>query len=193
MSASDKTTPEMSEEEMSDRVIRLVFCGDQNRFREICDALRAQLPEGTAAVLRGSAVTGERWDDGAPFDAEGQGTSDLDLTLIGAEAINLFKADGFYITLVHSKPLSDKDLDIAPDLMPLREKLQRMVKRPVNIQATRDFVRFLRGDLICQPYRFAMAYKAATSHRTADRRNVIPALGAPAPGAAARQAARQSP
>jgi hypothetical protein len=27
-----------------------------------------------------------------------------------------------------------------------------MVKRPVNIQATRDFVMYLRGDLLGQPY-----------------------------------------
>jgi hypothetical protein len=152
LNASDKTTSEMSEEEMRDRVIRLAFGGDPNLFREFCDTLRERLPAGAGAVLRGSAVTGERWDDGAPFDAEGPGTSDLDLTLIGAEAINLFKAEGFFIPMVHSKPLSDKDPDIAPDLVPLRETLQRIANRPVNIQATRDFVRFLRGDLIGQPY-----------------------------------------
>jgi hypothetical protein len=142
----------MSEEEMRERVIRLAFSSDPNLFREFCDTLREQLPANTGAVLRGSAVTGERWDDGAPFDAEGPGTSDLDLTLIGAEAINLYKSDGFYIPLIHSKPLSDEAPDIAPDLVPLREKLQRIAKRPVNIQATRDFVRVLRGDLIGQPY-----------------------------------------
>jgi hypothetical protein len=142
----------MGEKEMRDRVIRLAFGGDPNLLQEFCDALRTQLPRGTVVALRGSAVTGERWDDGAPFDAEGPGASDLDLTLIGAEAIDLYKADGFYVPMIHSKPLSDKDPDIAPDLAPLREKLQRMVRRPVNIQATRDFVMFLRGDLIGQPY-----------------------------------------
>lgn len=54
--------------------------------------------------------------------------------------------------MVHSKPLSDKDPDIAPDLIPLRERLQAMLHRPVNIQATRDFVMYLRGDLAGQPY-----------------------------------------
>jgi hypothetical protein len=97
-------------------------------------------------------VTGVRHADGAPFDADGPGTSDLDLTLIGEEAIGLYILDGFYVPMVHSKPLSDKDPDIAPDLVPLREKLQGMVGRPVNIQATRDFVMYLRGDLIGQPY-----------------------------------------
>jgi hypothetical protein len=114
--------------------------------------VESHLPAGTSVVLRGSAVTGERWDDGAPFDADGPGTSDLDLTLVGDEAINLYNAEGFYVPLIHSKPLSDKDPDIAPLLVPLREKLQKMVRRPVNIQATRDFVMYLRGDLIGQPY-----------------------------------------
>jgi len=142
----------MSEEEMRERVIRLAFGGDPRRFQEFCDVLRAELPEGTGAALRGSAVTGVRYDDGAPFDADGPGTSDLDLTLLGDEAIKLYILDGFYVPKIHSKPLSDKDPDIAPDLIPLREKLQRMVGRPVNIQATRDFVMYLRGDLIGQPY-----------------------------------------
>jgi len=142
----------MSEEEMRERVIRLAFGGDPRRFQEFCDVLRAELPECTGAVLRGSAVTGVRYDDGAPFDADGPGTSDLDLTLLGDEAIKLYILDGFYVPKIHSKPLSDKDPDIAPDLIPLREKLQRMVGRPVNIQATRDFVMYLRGDLIGQPY-----------------------------------------
>jgi hypothetical protein len=141
-----------SEEEMRGRVIRLAFGGEPARLQEFCDLLRAELPKGTGAVLRGSAVTGVRFDDGAPFDADGLGTSDLDLTLLGNEVIDLYILDGFYVPKIHSKPLSDKDPDIAPDLVPLREKLQRMVKRPVNIQATRDFVMYLRGDLIGQPY-----------------------------------------
>jgi hypothetical protein len=152
MAEDEAKAGEKGDQEIRDRVIQLVFGGDLNLFREFCDVTRAHLPRGTGAVLRGSAVTGERWVDGAPFDAEGPGTSDLDLTLIGSEVIKLYKANGFYVPLIHSKPLSDKDPDIAPDLIPLREKLQQLVKRPVNIQATRDFVKFLRGDLIGQPY-----------------------------------------
>ena len=53
---------------------------------------------------------------------------------------------------IHSKPLSDKDPDIAPALVPLRQRLMAMVGRPVNIQATRDFVMHLRGDVLGQPY-----------------------------------------
>jgi hypothetical protein len=49
--------------------------------------------------------------------------------------------------------LSDKeDPAIAPELVPLRQKLMMMVGRPVNIQATTDLVMFLRGDLLGQPY-----------------------------------------
>ena len=152
MNDDKKKEGEESEDEMRERVIRLAFGGDPARLQEFCDVLRAELPQGTGAVLRGSAVTGVRFDDGAPFDADGPGTSDLDLTLLGSEVIGLYILDGFYVPKIHSKPLSDKDPDIAPDLVPLREKLQQMVKRPVNIQATRDFVMHLRGDLIGQPY-----------------------------------------
>ncbi|MEO6214335.1 MAG: hypothetical protein ABIP65_11965, partial [Vicinamibacterales bacterium] len=49
-------------------------------------------------------------------------------------------------------PLSDEDPDIAPDLVPLRGRLMKMVGRPVNIQGTRDFVMYLRGEVIGQPY-----------------------------------------
>lgn len=145
-------TEELTDEEKRERIIQLAFGGDPQRLEEFLNVLRAELPEGTGAVLRGSAVTGTRWNDGAPFDADGPGTSDLDLTLVGDEAIKLYILDGFYIPMVHSKPLSDKDPDIAPDLVPLRERLQKMVNRPVNIQATRDFVMYVRGELIGQPY-----------------------------------------
>ena len=142
----------MSDEEMRARVIELAFGGDPARFEEFCEVVRASVPEGTTVVLRGSAVTGERWDDGAPFDADGPGTSDLDLTLVGEEVLGCFILDGFYLPGVHTKPLSDKDPDIAPELVPLRERLVAMTGRPVNIQATRDIVMKVRGDWFGQPY-----------------------------------------
>jgi hypothetical protein len=142
----------LSEEEMRERVIRLAFGGDARRFEEFCRIVREAIPPDTCVVLRGSSVTGVRYDDGAPFDADGPGTSDLDLTLVGVEVLGHYILDGFYIPGVHTKPLSDKDPDIAPELTPLRDKLVAMVKRPVNIQATRDFVMQLRGDLMGQPY-----------------------------------------
>jgi len=146
------TEGELTEAEKRDNVIRLAFGGREDRFRAFCDEIRAAIPEDTGVVLRGSAVTGERWKDGRPFDADGPGTSDLDLTLVGDKVIGLFKVTGFFVPGVHSRPVSEEDPDIAPDLVPLRQKLMAMVGRPVNIQATRDFVMYLRGELIGQPY-----------------------------------------
>src|ERR1044071_1200321 len=152
MTDDKKKSGDDSEDEMRDRVIRLAFNGEPARLQEFCDILRAELPPGTCVVLRGSSVTGVRYDDGAPFDADGPGTSDLDLTLVGTEVLGHYILDGFYIPGVHTKPLSDKDPDIAPELVPLRDRLVAMVKRPVNIQATRDIVMQLRGDWMGQPY-----------------------------------------
>jgi hypothetical protein len=144
---------ELSEERKRNNVIRLVFGGDAEKFREFCDVVRDGIPPGVGAVLRGSSVTGERWKDGAAFDANGPGTSDLDLTLIGGDALKMFRLDGFYVPGLHSRPLSDKeDPAIAPELVSFRQKLIMMVGRPVNIQATGDLVMFLRGDLLGQPY-----------------------------------------
>lgn len=143
----------MTQEEMRERVIRLVFDGSRRRYDEFCGVVRDAVPPGTTAVLRGSCVTGERWKDGAAFDAEGPGTSDMDLTLVGAEAVKLFSLTGFFVPSVHSRPLSDEeDPGIAPTLVPLRERLVAMTGRPVNIQATRDIVMYLRGDVLGQPY-----------------------------------------
>ena len=137
---------------MRSNVVSLVFGGETDRFEAFCDAVRTVLPASTSAVLRGSAVSGVRWKDGAPFDADGPGTSDLDLTLVGPDLLELYSLDGFFVPGVHSKPLSDDDPAIAPALVPLRERLMAMVGRPVNIQVTRDIVMFLRGDLLGQPY-----------------------------------------
>ena len=148
---SDQQDP--SEDEKRTNVIRLVFGGDEEKFRQFSDVVRDAIPLGVGAVVRGSAVTGQRWKDGTPFDADGPGTSDIDLTLVGGEALKLFRLDGFYVPGLHSRPLSDhEDPGIAPELVPLRQKLSQMVGRPVNIQATGDLIMFLRGDLLGQPY-----------------------------------------
>ena len=142
----------ISDEEKRQNVIRLAFDSNPERFEEFCRTIREAVPEAERVVLRGSAVTGQRWNDGAPFDADGPGTSDLDLTLVGNQVVSLFKLNGFFVPGVHSRPLSDDDPDIAPSLIALRRRLNEMVKRPVNIQATLDFVMYLRGDLLGQPY-----------------------------------------
>ena len=142
----------MTDEEKRANVIRLVFGGSDERFHEFVRVIREEIPDGTRVVLRGSAVTGCRWKDDAPFDADGPGTSDLDLTLVGTEVIGLFTVTGFFVPGVHSRPLSDEDPHIAPALVSLRETLMVMTGRPVNIQASRDVVMHLRGDLMGQPY-----------------------------------------
>jgi hypothetical protein len=120
----------LTEDEKRHNVIRLAFGGDASRFERFCEAIRQAVPADTAVVLRGSAITGERWKDRAPFDAEGPGTSDLDVTLVGSEATSLFALNGFFVPGVHSRPLSDEDPEIAPSLVPLRRELMRMVDRP---------------------------------------------------------------
>jgi hypothetical protein len=151
-STEDTKRAGISEGEMRERVIRLAFGADPRRLEEFCAAIRQAVPQGTAAVLRGSAVTGVRHDDGAHFDADGPGTSDLDLTLVGSDILALYSLHGFFIPGVHSKPLSDKDPDIAPALVPLRRQLMRMAGRPVNIQGTRDWVMYVREHVMGQPY-----------------------------------------
>ena len=131
-------------------VLNLAFNGSRALYDEFCDAIREAVPEAHAAVLRGSAITGHRYVDDAPFDADGPGTSDLDVTLVGSEVLQYFSA--FWIPGIHSKPLSDEDPDIAPQLIPLRRHLIGMVNRPVNIQGTRDWIQYFRGDIMKQPY-----------------------------------------
>lgn len=147
------TAEELTGEQKRANVVRLAFSNSEARLDEFVDRVRRAIPPGTGVVLRGSAVTGVRWKDNAPFDADGPGTSDLDLTLVGGdELIGLYKVTGFFVPGIHSRPLSDDDPEIAPDLVPLRKELMAMVGRPVNIQATRDFVMYLRGEVIGQPY-----------------------------------------
>jgi hypothetical protein len=142
----------LTEEQKRDNVIRLAFGGDKARYDEFCRVLHDFVPPGTTVIMRGSAVTGQRWKDGAPFDGDGPGTSDLDVTMVGDGGVLYFIPSGFFVPGIHSRPLSDEDPDIAPDLVPLRKELMAMVKRPVNLQASRDIVIRFRGDLLDQPY-----------------------------------------
>ena len=133
-------------------MLRLVFGGDEDKLEQFLRVMREEIPPGTGVVLRGSAVTGQRWNDGAPFDVDGPGTSDLDVTLVGDGAIGLFTVTGFFVPGVHSRPLSDDDPNIAPDLVPLRETLMTLTGRPVNIQATRKAAMKFRGETLGQPF-----------------------------------------
>src|SRR5258705_11794753 len=150
--APDEVQGGLTDEEKRRNVLRLAFGGDQERLEAFVGLIRQEIPEGTEVVLRGSAVTGERWKDGAPFDSDGAGTSDLDLTLVGEGAVARFKPTGFFVPGVPSRPVSEDDPDIAPSLIPLREALMVMTGRPVNIQASPDVVIQFRGGLLDQPY-----------------------------------------
>jgi len=150
--ATAAAAEELTEEQKRENVIRLAFGGDIGRLQRFCETLAEELPPNTAAVLGGSSVTGFRWEDGSPFDADGPNTSDLDLTLVGGEVLEHFALTSFYVPGVHTSPLNDETLDIAPSLVPLRQKLMEIVGRPVNIQATRDFYVWIREHWLGQPY-----------------------------------------
>jgi hypothetical protein len=137
-------------EETLQRIITLGFGGDVDRFNRFVELIRDEVPPDVAVILRGSSVAGTRWADGAPFDADGPGSSDLDLTFIGGTMLKFFEK--FYIPGLHTAPLCDEDPDVAPDLLPLRDKLTRLAGRPVNIQATSDLVQYVRDVTMRQPY-----------------------------------------
>jgi hypothetical protein len=143
---------DMSDEQVEQRIVRLAFDGDALRYREFCAKLKAGLPEGTGFALRGSVVTNKRWEDGEPFDADGRGTSDLDVTLVGDKVMEYWNEDAFYIPLLHTKPLCDEDSGIAPALNSLREELQKLARRPVNFQATANLILYARDVLFDEPY-----------------------------------------
>ena len=146
--ANKNTTDQDTEE----RIIRLAFDGDALRFREFKAKLKAGLPGGTSVALRGSVITNKKWADGRPFDADGRGTSDLDVTLIGDKVMEFWNDDAYYIPALHTKPLCDEDPGVAPSLNALREELQQLAGRPVNFQATANIILYSRDVLFDEPY-----------------------------------------
>ena len=147
-----KDAYEMNESEVRSRIVTLAFGGDERLYIAFYRKLQQGLPEGTGIVLRGSVVTNKRHDDGTPFDSQGTGTSDLDVTLVGSKVMEAWNSDAYYIPGLHTKPLCDKDPDVAPSLNPLRESLQKLVGRPVNMQATSSLVLYGRDVLFGAAY-----------------------------------------
>jgi hypothetical protein len=141
---------ELADESVRDRIIRLAFDGNQARFDRFVNMLRRAVPDGTQVILRGSAVTGYRWADNQPFDADGPGTSDIDVTFLGADMLDLWET--FYIPKMHTTPLSEDYPEACPPLNNLRSKLCRLAGRPVNLQASIGLVQFARDVLFDQPY-----------------------------------------
>jgi hypothetical protein len=150
--AATAETRALPDEAVRDRIVRLAFGGDAGRFDAFVDALRRALPPDVTVVLRGSAVVGRRWADGRPFDADGPGTSDLDLALVGGDMLKLWRDDAMYIPGLHSAPLDEERPDAAPALAPLRRTLCEMAGRPVHFQATTSLVQYVRDVLLDQPY-----------------------------------------
>lgn len=132
------------------RVTRLAFGDDPRRYDEFVSAVSDATPAGVEVILRGSAVTGHKWMSDQPFDADGPGTSDLDVTFVGGGMVSLFRE--FHIAGIHSVPFGDAHPFAAPLLGALRRKLCALAGRPVNIQATTSFVQFVRDVVMDQPY-----------------------------------------
>lgn len=131
--------------------MRRAFRGDPDLYRQFLGTLREHIGHADI-VLRGSAVTGESYRGHEAFDANGPGTSDLDIVLIGRDALQLWIPQAFYVRWVNTIPLSDRTRWVAPGLDPAREAAQKLVGRPVNIQAMARWFLSLRAILQGQPH-----------------------------------------
>jgi hypothetical protein len=151
-----KDAYKMSDAELRSRIITLGFDGDERLFIAFYRKLQQGLPEGTGIILRGSVVTNKRHEDGHPFDSQGNGTSDLDVTLVGRKVMEAWNATAYYIPGLHTRPLCDTSPDVAASLNPLRESVQKLVGRPVNFQATSSLVLYTRDVLLNEPYYVAV-------------------------------------
>ena len=140
----------LSQAAIRERVTRLAFGGDPRRFDEFVRVLEEATPAGVEVILRGSAVTGHKWMSDDPFDADGPGTSDLDVTFVGGSMITLFRE--FHIPEIHSVPLSEAHPFASPALGARRKQLCAMTNRAVNLQATTSLVQFVRDVVMDQPY-----------------------------------------
>ena len=163
-----KDPDDMTDNEIRARIRKLAFRDDENLLQAFTEKLRSGLPPGTGVALRGSVVTDEKYKDSRPFDADGPGTSDLDVTLIGNQVMEYWDKQAFYIPILHTKPLGDKDPACAPGLDPLRRGLQDLVHRPVNFQATANIVLYARDILFDQPYYVLIEPNEKSDSKTAD-------------------------
>lgn len=148
--AGAEPTDAEAQQEIRERVTRLAFGGDPAQFEAFVGELAKSTPAGVDVILRGSAITGHKHGSDKPFDADGPGTSDLDVTFVGGDMVMLFRE--FHIPGVHSVPLSEEHPFASPQLAPLRRRLCDMVKRPVNLQATTSLVQNVRDATMDQPY-----------------------------------------
>ena len=148
-----------------ERVTRLAFGGDPRRFDEFVRVLSEATPAGVEVILRGSSVTGHKFGSDEPFDADGPGTSDLDVTFVGGDMVTLFRE--FHIPEIHSVPLSEAHPFASPALGPLRARLCTMCRRAVNLQATTSLVQYVRDVVMDQPYLVLLKKPEADDAQTA--------------------------
>ena len=147
--------PEIEEDQAVELAVGTIhrgFGGDADRLRRFVSTLQAALPEGTELVLRGSAVNGSSFRTGAPFDALGPGTSDLDVVVVGDAVRDLFAAEAQLLGGINTLPLSDETPWVAPGLEGARQRAQLVAKRPVSIQAMPAWFLDLRARLQGQSY-----------------------------------------
>lgn len=135
-----------------DAAVARAFAGDAVRFGRFMAHLQDAVPVGTRIALRGSVVQGESYKTGEPFDAKGPGTSDLDVVLLGDDAMALWRPDAFYVPGVNTYPLYDEQRWVAPELDPARAAAQEVAGRPVALQAMARWFLDLRSGLQGTPY-----------------------------------------
>lgn len=133
-------------------VLERAFGGDPARFGRFITTLQGAVPDGTRIILRGSAVQGVSYKSGEPFDGRGPGTSDLDVVLVGDEAMAEWQPDAFYLPGVNTMPLWDEARWVAPRLDRPRGEAQELAGRPVSLQAMALWFLDLRSSLQGTPY-----------------------------------------
>jgi hypothetical protein len=133
-------------------VLERAFGADPAVLASFLAALRAGLPPTTAIALRGSSVAGQSYTTGQPFDARGPASSDLDVVVLGDEAMAMWDAGAFFFPGVNTLPLSDDARWVAPRLDPARTEAQAIVGRPVSVQAMAPWFLDVRAAFQGQPY-----------------------------------------
>ncbi len=137
---------------LSAEALERAFLGDPAILESFVDVLRRALPDGTTIILRGSAIAGHSYETDAPFDADGPGTSDLDVVVVGEGVVDLWDEDARLVGGVNTLPLGDSTPCAAPALDRARRDAQELVRRPVNIQGMAKWFLDLRGVVQGTPY-----------------------------------------
>jgi hypothetical protein len=143
---------EVDDGELLAQAIGRAFEGETDRFGRFVRAIQRGVPRGTQIALRGSAIQGYAYKSEQPFDDRGPGTSDLDLVLLGDEAMAAWHPEAFVIPGVNTLPLSDRTIWVAPTLDPARTAAQSIARRPVAMQAMARWFLDLRSGLQGQPF-----------------------------------------